>query len=199
MKAWPLVIALLLAGCGSVPPRTADVDAQPAWEARQLALARQSEWTLNGRLSLTLDETSWHASLRWRQRGDDYEIRIFGPFGRAVALIEGGPDDVLLRTAEGEEFRATDADELLRRELGWPLPVAGLRYWVLGLAQPPLARARVELADGGRPLRLFQDGWTIDYQRYSEPPAAGLPDRMLLTRETVSLRLLVDEWRLPDV
>ena len=41
---------------------------------------------------------------------------------------------------------------------------------------------------------LKQDGWSIEYQNYSEQNGVFLPSKILLRSEKVYLKLLVEKW-----
>jgi outer membrane lipoprotein LolB len=77
--------------------------------------------------------------------------------------------------------------------LGYALPVAGLVYWVQ--ANPdPASHHDISRDDKGRPARISQDGWTIEYMQYfSDNP--GQPRKMRLLREDLEIRLVIDSWQ----
>ena len=56
--------------------------ARAALDSRRTALEPLSEWQAVGRLSVQSGEQAWHASLVWRQEGEDYRIRLLGPLGQ---------------------------------------------------------------------------------------------------------------------
>lgn len=175
-----------------------------AYEARALAY---DEWTVNGKFvvrvlaDLTSDTDTRargiSATLRWRQLPDTYRITLSNALGQGLLQLRGGPGAVTLRTAEGEVFEDTNAETLLRRQLGWSVPLEGLRYWVLGVADPREDVQHEELDGQGRLQLLEQSGWRIDYLDYDESPeSAGLPTSISLSNQRLRASLDVNRWRL---
>ena len=87
----------------------------------------------------------------------------------------------------------------LEQALGAPVPLASLRYWLLGVPDPDpalVAEESLELGEG-RLATLRQAGWEIAYPRYA--PVAGsrleLPQRIEVRREGLRLRVWVDAWQ----
>jgi outer membrane lipoprotein LolB len=75
---------------------------------------------------------------------------------------------------------------------GYPLPVSRLAGWLLGREAADGALSRDA---SGRPLRLREAGWQIDFLYADETPAA-LPFRLNINRaDEVMLNLRIEEWR----
>ena len=119
----------------------------------------------------------------WRLTGDSIDP------GARLEGLEGGP--------RGGE----DAQLLLLEATGWDVPVAPLSDWVRGLvaAQGP-APDRLGSDAEGRPRRLLQRGWSIEFMDWY-PAGAGrpaLPRRIEASRGDAKVRLIVDEWNLEN-
>lgn len=185
---------LLLTACASRPPLTASHP--PQWPAHARAVQGWQAWELQGRVALRSGDEGWHGGLHWWQQEASYRIRISGPFGQGGIQLEGEPGRVRLQ--QGERIaEAADAEGLMRQELGWSLPLAGLDHWVRGLPREP-ARARLQFDAEGRLARLEEAGWVVDYQGYDSGTAPPLPSRLVLEQAGLRLRLVVDQWqRLP--
>jgi outer membrane lipoprotein LolB len=185
-----LILVIYLAGCATVPvgagkgafPPGPGIDNYPVWQFR-------------GRVSLMQGEQGWHASLNWSEASGHYRLNLAGPMGQAALQLDGDGDGVRLRTASGEELVAGDADALVESATGWQLPVAGIRYWVRGVPAPA-AEAQVFTDANGRPARLLQSGWDIRYSRFQNLEGRDWPTRMQLAAGDISVRLVIDEWRL---
>lgn len=176
---------LLLVGCASVPrsPLPARQDVRDfALEARfalRVAQPGQAVQSSGGRLS-------------WEHKNAGDRILLANPLGIGMAEIEVTPALSRLRTADGRTREAVDADALLEEVSGQRLPVRRLPAWLLGQAEQPQDMA---LDAQGRPLRLREAGWQIDYAYDDEAPAA-LPSRLTLLGEGgVELRLRIEEWK----
>lgn len=174
MRAASIVLALALGACAQLPtgPRAPDV-----------------EFDLSGRLAARYGEESFTGNLAWRHAPSADEMLISTPLGQGVARIAREAGTVSLTTAERREYRAADAESLTEQVLGFRLPLAGLADWVRARPSPGTP-AEIERDAEGRPSRLRQGGWQIEYQGYAE----GLPSRLRLTFPGLELRLAVSRW-----
>ncbi|MEN8206485.1 MAG: lipoprotein insertase outer membrane protein LolB [Pseudomonadota bacterium] len=179
-----LLLILLLTGCA----------ATPAFKSTRSA-AEFTDWQLNGRIALTHGEQGWHASLLWLERAEGYQLKLSGPLGQGGFQLAGDEHGVVLMDAEGHSSFARDGDALLLQATGWHLPVVGMRYWVRGLPVPD-TEASPAYDEAGHLSRLEQSGWTINYQRYQEVNGAAVPSKMQLSRDDVSVRLVIRQWQL---
>ena len=184
---------LVLTACAARPPAPVVEDPPGAFEAHRALVQTLDPWSLTGRLALDTDGQQWHTNMRWRQSGEAFDIRLFGPFGRDAGHVQGDEHGAMLRSSDGERFAADDVDRLVADGLGWRLPVSGMRYWVTGLPEPGTPY-QPQYDDAGRLARLEQSGWTVEFQRYRNSPAPALPDRLELTYGDIRLRVLVDQW-----
>ncbi len=191
-----VALAALLSACATAPPRPPGA-AQALWEARQTRLAALDDWGFAGRVAVTADNKGWNANLRWQQQDAHYDIRVLAPLGQTVAWLTGDAQGVELRTAGHGLTQAAEPEILLRSELGWSVPVSGLRYWVLGLPDRGRPATNTELDGEGRLSRLSQDGWDIRFLRYKRIDALDLPDKITLANSRLDVRLVVDSWQVP--
>ena len=77
--------------------------------------------------------------------------------------------------------------------MGWSFPVRSVRYWLLGLADP--ATPAVQQSDAaGRLRELRQSGWVVRYEAYAQGAATWLPHKLVVEREDVRLRFVIDRW-----
>lgn len=183
-----LAAGLLLAGgCAAVAPPPPPSAA--ALEERRLALQASAAWRLAGRVAVTAGSEGGSAALDWRQAGERSELVLRGPFGAGslrVALSGGSVElDDGTHRLEGEPAR-----EFLERQLGAPLPLAGLRYWVLGVPAPGAPYVEVTGPDG-LPGQLDQQGWQVGFERYREVDGRQLPGRVTARTAGARVRLVI--------
>jgi len=191
-----VAMVAVVAGCASVPGPAPVADPDRAFRAREARLAAVSRWTAFGRLAIITPEDSVNVSMRWRQRGDAYEIRLTGPLGQGAVELSGDRAGVVLRTPE-ETWTSPDPESLMRERLGWSVPVAGLRFWILGRSDPRSVLEALDLDAAGRPAELRQGGWKVRYLRYGEQgEALDLPTKVFLDSGQVSARMVLRRWEL---
>ena len=143
---------------------------------------------LSGRVAVLHVRDSGSARIFWRHSEDTDEMLITSPVGQSVAKISREGDRYRLLTGDRKEYRARDAESLTEQALGWRLPLSGLSDWVQGRASPDRP---AEVSGGpGEGLDIRQDGWRVAFEQFRD----GRPYRLRLSRESVEIRLVVDEW-----
>ena len=190
----------LLAGCGTLPeppsPEQGVADPGAAWETRAGELSRLRSWSLLGTLAMrTADGKASRVTMRWHQAPDSYRVRFTGPLGVGLFEVEGSATGVVARYPDGRRARAASPEALLEQEVGWSVPLQGLRYWMVGAPVPDDAPARTELDDHGRLARLEQAGWTVVYERYGAPEGLSLPERIRFSNASVDATVVVRRWK----
>lgn len=187
LRTLALVAGLLLAGCASVPPTVSGLPARgevrdfgiEARFALRLTRPYEAPQSASGRLS-------------WQHADGSDRILVADPLGQGIAEIERTAAGAELRTGDGKVRRADDAAALLREATGYPLPLGELPAWLLGR---PSASGLLTTDAAGRPLRLSDAGWQIEYG-YESDAAGALPSRLTLRRgDDIEVRLRIEEWR----
>ena len=190
-----LIIVAMLSACATRPVVT-DQERAQAWKARQQALAGLEHWSFSARLAVKdkVDE-SWSASLRWQQGGSSYDIRLSGAFGQGAVRLFGHTGYAVIETADHAALTASSAELLMEEQLGWSVPVQGLKYWLVGLPEPSMI-TRHALDEYGRLSELEQSGWQIRYSSYQRVDGLELPRMLELENARLRVRLVIDRWQL---
>lgn len=185
-----LVALALLAGCAAVPQRPAS----PAPTAAELAaLAQLTDFALAGRVAVHSGAEGFSASFDWREAAGRGTLAVRGPFGAGAARITRSDQRVVIESGSDAALEVaapfTELDAALTARLGFPLPLAPLRYWILGVPAPGLPSE-------GSASRFRQADWDVacaDYARVAGAPGP-LPGRLVLTRATTRIRVVIDRW-----
>lgn len=183
------LIAALLASCAAQGPLT-----KAGGAARTAALTRLHNWTAEGRLAVNQGQRSWQATFHWHQQGDHYAIDLIGPLGQGQLNIRGGPTGVTLRDDQ-QTLQAKDPEALLVKANAPPVPVRGLRYWLLGEPDPHQP-ARPVAGNSGYLRQLQQSGWTLTYPNYIGVHGLALPQRIQAERGSLQVKVFVGKWTL---
>lgn len=191
---------LLLAGCAT-QPRVAAVSVDPA--ARRALLESQPKWEARGRIAVKAAASSGQGSFIWQQDGDSTLIRVAGPFGAGGYEIHRDPARLTVTTSHGAIAADYEGPEAARRfldeQLGWSLPVADAREWLLGLSGASGAAVETVGADGLL-LGLVQGDWRVEFSGYAAstiPPGQTvyLPRKLTAESPDARIRLVIDDWR----
>ena len=186
---------LLLAACAPVPVRRpADEAALAAQTARERQLGDVHQWTLEGHLAVSDGHDGGSGSLRWVQDGERYDFELRAPITGKSFRLSGGPGGALLEGIEGGPLRGTDAEALMRKALGWEVPLDDLRAWVLGLRAAG-AQAELRFGEHDLPSLLTQDGWTVDYRAWDEARQPPLPTKVYAAKPPYKVRLSIESWQ----
>ena len=193
-----LVFSLLtlLAGCAGLTSREA-VEGQgdpQQWRAHKARVAALDGWQINGKVGIRAPKDSGSGTLFWLQRQEYFDIRLSGPLGRGATRLTGRPDAVSLEVAGQGRFEADSPEALVEAQLGWQLPVSHLLWWVRGLPAPD-SRSRITLDAESHLAQLEQDGWKVDYQRYTEQNGYALPERIKLYGQNLEVTLVIKDWQ----
>ncbi|WP_354167966.1 lipoprotein insertase outer membrane protein LolB [Burkholderia sp. 567] len=184
--------ALALAGCASTPPAAN----APAGAALQTAATH----AYHGRFAVQYNDRlgrqqNVYGNFDWLEHGDDVSLELRSPLGQTLAVVKSTPQTATLELPNRQPQYATDVGELMQNTLGFSLPLAGLRYWLLPTPAPATPAQTVrDPADTTHVKQIRQDGWTIDYLAYADAPATGVK-RVNLVRATppLDIKLVLDQ------
>lgn len=185
-----LVVLALAQGCATRPLATSP-EALAAWSQHRSDVGGIQRFTLQGRFAAG-GIFGTKGQVFWAQIGEDYQVRLWGPFGAGAIQLSGNQNQAEIRSAD-ETLQTTDPERELRHRFGWTLPVGQLRWWVLGVPAPT-GKSGLQLDDQGRLLALEQAGWTLEYQEYQLVDGRQLPRKLALANDEFTLKLVVDQW-----
>ena len=196
-----LSASLLLAACTSQPVKQ---EASASWLSRQVALAEIDRWQLNARIGLRSEGRSGSATLIWNEQPGQRKLRLLGPVGGGLILLQQDETGVTLQDSKGKTWHAVDPAELIHRVTGWQIPVSGLRWWLLGMTEPG-SKADYTLDDSERLATVVQDGWKVTLAKYTlfgkyELPASVTVESQVSKEDDGYMRakLIVKEWEITD-
>ncbi len=180
---------------------TVSAEAQQAENDRVTALRAQPDWTFQGRVAVNKGRNGGNGRIDWQQQARQYVIELSAPVTRQSWTLTGDShhEGGRLDGVEGGPREGEDAQQLLLEATGWDIPVNQLPDWVRGLVADDAAAADLVERDGeGRPRRVRQMGWEIQYLDWH--PAEGgrpvLPRRIEAVSGDAKVRLVVDSWSL---
>lgn len=191
-----VALALMLAACATprLKPIAADATLLARQDSREHALAGRQDWGLQGRLGVSDGRDSGSGTLKWTQQGAQFRFSVHAPITGKTWVLAGDADHARL---EGLREHPIDGEAavLLKRELGWQVPLAELTDWVRGMRAP--GTAQIRFRGDGLPAVIEQSGWTVEYPAYDETRDPPLPSKVFATKGDFKVRLAIRQWTLP--
>lgn len=196
MRLLGIALPLLLVACVPAARIKGDAGLLNEQLAREQALAHVTRWTLSGRLGVTSGHDGGSGSFSWTQDGERYDFVLRGPLASKSFHLSGGPEGALLEGLDGGPLRGANAEALMRKALGWDVPLRDLRAWVLGLRADSGA-AELSFGTNRLPSLLRQDGWVVDYRQWDMSRQPPLPQKVFAERAPYKVKLSIDSWQFP--
>jgi outer membrane lipoprotein LolB len=195
------LLIMSLAACSSLPELPVTDESYQNWAAYQEQLHDIKSWEIHARSVIFVDKEVYQVGISWQRDIDQFVIVIEAPFGPGVFRLEtnlqaDGLPPIQLSMPDGRVLYDESSEALLLQELGWAIPLKGLRSWVKGLPLPGTEHS-FELRASGRLKSLRQQGWEISYLDYfdEDTAAQGLPRKMYLEHQNLALKIVIERWR----
>ncbi len=189
-----VILPLLLAACAPAVRVKADASLLAAQQVREQALAQADHWALQGRLGVSDGHEGGSGSFSWTQDGDHYVFELRAPITGKSFRLSGGPKGALIEGLDDGRLQGPDVEALMRKALGWEVPLRDLRAWVLGLRADG-GPAELSFGTNRLPSLLRQDGWSVDYRAWDESRQPPLPTKVYAAKPPYKVRLSIESWQ----
>ena len=185
-----LACTLVVTGCATAP-----IGSPP--ESRTADPEQLTQWMAKGRIALAAQGEGGSGSFVWQQRSERTELTVRGPLGAGgLALVTDGAM-IELSDGAGQPLDGEAARAALERRLGVKLPLAELRYWMLGVPAPDGPGSGPARTSPGSVPGFAQGGWVVSYEELKRQAGWNLPARLTATTSGARVRIIVDDWILP--
>ncbi|MCB1828188.1 MAG: outer membrane lipoprotein LolB [Coxiellaceae bacterium] len=204
MKSWKKIVLLgmmvVLSGCVSVvPPATPNVKFRYLpWEKRQARVKSQKFFIAKGAFSLAEQgKKPVFANYNWIQNNKNfYRIRVSSALNLFNVIILGRVHSVTLWKSSNQHITAKTPEGLIKREMGWTLPVRNLFYWLRGVIAP--GKRQLTYDKYGHVVTLKQDGWNIRFSSFTTVKGYDLPEKVVLLRPGMRVTIVIKRWTLSN-
>ena len=190
-----LALAVVLAGCRTAPPaKIIGPGADAPWPEQRAALENFDAWSLTGRVAVAAGGEGFSGSLRYQQQPHRSDLSLDGPMGIGGVRVALDGEEISIATSGGDHLDGAAARAELERRLGFALPLAEMRWWLLGIPAPGDADL---IQDGatGEVEGFVQSGWKVVVNARAAALGFALPQRLTVEREGARMKLLVEQWR----
>jgi outer membrane lipoprotein LolB len=151
------------------------------------AFYRLDFWEFEGRGAVKSSSDSGSFNILWRHQGKEDNLRLSGFLGQGAVAIKVSGEHIEIDRGNGHLETSERPQELLERQLGFYVPVAALRFWVLGL---PEAKKYFEVCSDG----FRQAGWDVQYSQWMKTAGYDMPHKIMVNNEELKLKLVIDQW-----
>lgn len=196
LRLLPLASLVLTACAINAPKGPATSPDSPQWRQHQQDVRQLNQFQTRGAFAWLSDEQKVYARFFWQQTGQDrYRLLLTNPLGSTELSLVAQPGNVTLIDNKGQTYTATDAEEMIGRLTGMPIPLNSLRQWIVGL---PGDATDYKLDDKYRlsELNYTQNGktWHVTYGGYTSNTQPALPANMELSNGSQRIKLKMDNW-----
>lgn len=188
------LLVVLLVACAPVGRRPVMVGSEATQLAREVALARHSNWSFTGRLAVSQGNNGGNARIEWRQNGPDFDIQLSAPITRQSWRLRQAAGKVSLEGLDGGLREGVDAEAMLQEATGWRIPLAAMAAWIRGVRAP--GSSDLSFDQHGLPATIRQDGWAVEYRGWFAATPA-LPEKVFARQGEASVRVVVESWNQP--
>jgi len=189
--------ALVLTACSITPPKGPGKSPDsPQWRQHQQAVSALNQYQTRGAFAYLSDQQKVYARFFWQQTGQDrYRLLLLNPLGSTEMELIAQPGSAQVTDNKGQKYTGTDAEEMIGKLTGMPIPITSLRQWILGL---PGDATDYKLDDQYRlsEVNYSQNGksWKVVYGGYDSNSKPALPSSLELTEGSQRIKLKMDNW-----
>ncbi len=189
--------ALVLTACSITPPKGPGKSPDsPQWQQHQQEVRALNQYQTRGAFAYLSDQQKVYARFFWQQTGQDrYRLLLLNPLGSTEMELIAQPGSAQVTDNKGQKYTGTDAEEMIGKLTGMPIPITSLRQWILGL---PGDATDYKLDDQYRlsEVNYSQNGksWKVVYGGYDSSSKPAMPSSLELTEGSQRIKLKMDNW-----
>ncbi|MFT4994393.1 MAG: outer membrane lipoprotein LolB [Paraglaciecola sp.] len=163
----------------------------------QAQLAALQNWQIKGRLGFKGPGEKFSASLNWRQKSENYQLKLSSVLGTSLLEMHGEPGNVALEV-DDQLYQDSDPGQLIWQITGWHIPVAHLPQWIKGqlVGNDKALTSPQGWAQQIQPQCLACQAWLIAYDNYQLLDTDGgdelwLPHKIVLKNSTTQSTIII--------
>ena len=156
--------ALVLTACTVTQPKGPGKSPDsPQWRQHQQDVRNLSQYQTRGAFAYLSDEQKVYARFFWQQTGqDNYRLLLLNPLGSTELELIAKPGEAQITDNKGQHYTATDAEEMIGKLTGMPIPLNSLRQWILGLPGDPSNPVRCSTSLVPKPGELHPERQNLE-------------------------------------
>ncbi|WP_250655029.1 lipoprotein insertase outer membrane protein LolB [Alkalimarinus coralli] len=196
------LLLLLLQGCASTIETPLTLTEPVNWRETVAAVSAIDSWEISGKIGVRVPERIDSAVINsWKQKEAQFTIDLSSTiFGLGATRIEGNPNYISMTESGEEPVISRHPRQLIQQHIGWPLPIEQLRYWVKGIPAPVQSPddkvEELKFDSQGQLSQLVQNGWQVNYSKYTPSRSVSLPGKVVLRQQQVKITVIINDWQL---
>ncbi|WP_044174668.1 lipoprotein insertase outer membrane protein LolB [Phytobacter massiliensis] len=196
IRLLPLASLVLTACTLTAPKGPGKSPDAPQWRAHQQEVRNLNQFQTRGAFAFLSDQQKVYARFFWQQTSQDrYRLLLTNPLGSTELELNAQPGSVQLVDNKGQRYNAEDAEEMIGKLTGMPIPLNSLRQWIVGLpgdATDYKLDSQYRLSE----LNYTQNGktWKVVYNGYDSKTQPALPSNLELNNGDQRIKLKMDNW-----
>lgn len=188
------VFFFLMQGCSLQPVKLSET---PLHFSKHIdTLSSMQSWKFKAQIGVKDKTQGGSFTLHFSQNNQEYDILALGSFGKTLAELKGHSKQALLKTPN-EPPLLGDPNLLIQKVLGSKVPFEPFSFWVRGIPYPH-AKYKAAFNAEATLIEIQQLGWTLDYQNFSVFNGVSLPQKILIEKENVRVKINIASWEIPN-
>ena len=156
-----------------------------------------NSWKIQGVIGIRYNSKAQSANYIWAQDKNKFDINLYGPLGIGAVDIKGNKNEVTLINSKGVT-KSKNVEELLFSQLGWIVPVDGMKSWIKGI--PTNKNYKGTKNSNNLFYNLKQNGWNIKIKDYVlVDDKYPLPTKITMTRGDLWVKLIIKSWKVNNI
>jgi len=157
-------------------------------------LSDVTDWSLQGKIAFSDGKDGGSGKFQWRFIEGDITADLKAPLGQGSWRLHESPNgEARLYSGKDDYVEDYNAEILVSRQIGWRVPWGALKSWLRVQPHQP-SEARTEKV--GDKLIIYEQGWRIEYKKWTHASGRLLPARITARKEPYSIKLSIRDWGL---
>lgn len=147
IRLLPLAATVLSACTLNAPKGPGKSPDSPQWRQHQQEVRALNQYQTRGAFAYISDQQKVYARFFWQQTGQDrYRLLLTNPLGSTELELNAQPGNVELVDNKGKHYTADDAEEMIGKLTGMPIPLNSLRQWIWVCREmPPITNSMINI------------------------------------------------------
>ena len=146
------------------------------------------EWNASGRFVVIYEKESINAKFIWKQKTDEFELRILNSLGLRSIVFRGNNQGI--NSIDG----AASDDIIANEDLLELIPLSEMRFWLTGNPNPMIEFSLY--TKDSENISFTQSGWNVKILENREIDSFYFPGKINISNSESSITILISDWKI---